>query len=527
MNHWRTFLPFGIFLTCFLIYLPFDLPTVGNASDNYWYVPSSISLLHEGNLELSEYNELIQDRSSYGIVRYRGLPYNLFPFGTSLITLPLVVLGEFLFHNTDQITHFFAIAAFTAKVLAALSAAFLFVTVLRLTDSLPLSLFLSIVFAFATSHFSLHAGGLWSHNTSLLLITMALCILVGPEQHLYLAAAPLAFAFIARPTVAVHIVFITIYVFLFHRRHFFRFACVGGLIGLLFMLFSYHVFGRLIPPYYGAGRLDFRHFGEALAGNLVSPNRGLFVFTPLFLGSVYGMYWSFKTKTVDARFYRLLSLMAVFHWVLISTFRHWWAGATIGPRFFGDNLSVLTLLLIPAVNQVRQRRLLYPVAAFALLWSLWVQIHAVTSSQVYRWNFTPVKLGVDPSRIWDWKDMQILRTALPESAIKNLPYSFKIFQDGRVIAKVMKSDIPEIADSKVRVDHKKFKAISLKDLLAKYHVQALEVTISGGGIKTSLNWDEAMDDLYIYFAAGRVAKIHCNCEKEFPPFVESITVGKM
>ena len=54
-----------------------------------------------------------------------------------------------------------------------------------------------------------------------------------------------------------------------------------------FMLFNFSEFGQILPDYYLPQRLEGGRFLTALYGNIFSPARGLFVFSPFFLLSLF------------------------------------------------------------------------------------------------------------------------------------------------------------------------------------------------------------------------------------------------
>ena len=408
-----------VFLAVFVVYANVHVPDNGNNSDNYWYVPTSLSLLREGNFELSEYSKFFEQHES-GTRRVQGRYYMLFPIGTPLLTLPFVYAATMVQYDAfSPQAEMYRIAANSAKMIAALSVALLFVLLFRLTGSMRQSLFFSALIAFATSQFGLHAGGLWSHNAVLpLLLAVLLLLTARNEKFRWLAALPLALAFVTRPTYAVHVLLISGYVLVYERKSFVRFALLGIGVAILFFLFSLRIYGHFLPPYYSQGRILFGHFFQALAANVVSPNRGLFVFTPIFAGSIYGMYRSVRYSAEVSPLFRLFSIMIVVHWIIVSTSRNWWAGATVGPRYFCDVLPVLILLLLPAWGGVRKKspavqRMLYGVFGLLVAWSLFVQVRSVTSMELIRWNSYPSGINHHPERIWDWKDMQIFRTSSP------------------------------------------------------------------------------------------------------------------
>ena len=67
-------------------------------TDSIFVLPTAKSILTEGNLRLDEFKEMIPKKNDYRIEVISGHPYNLFPIGTSLLSLPFVLL-----YNNEQI----------------------------------------------------------------------------------------------------------------------------------------------------------------------------------------------------------------------------------------------------------------------------------------------------------------------------------------------------------------------------------------------------------------------------------------
>ncbi len=479
----------ALFITIYLIYLPFDLPTFGNRSDNLWYVPTSLSILTQGNFELSEWSKLSNlDRIDYRIVKVHGLPYSSYPLGTSLLTLPVVFAGSLIYRETNSDEErVYEIASFAAKVVASLSVALLFLVAFRLTESTSLSLFLAFLFAFATNQFNTHAGGLWSHNTGSLLLLMALPLLASEnDRFASLSAIPLGLAYITRPTYSIVILIVSIYLLLYRRRALPAYLLWGAVLGLGFFGLNYAVYGRFLTSYQGQSP-HAAHFVEALAGNLISPNRGLFAFAPFFLWSVYGMYLSFQERDRIPPFYRLLSVIVIAHWVMISPQAPYWsAGYYIGPRKFCDVLPIWMLLLIPSLRKLviaspRRNWLLIPVWILAVGWSVFVQYRSVTDLSVYQWNHRPVRLEDQPSRVWDWDDWQILRKERPENNLS---------------ARIPEGLFRSLATT--RIGAVKENVMPVQELVAACEGPGSQFIFRGSGKTFSLR-DDQLKNVYVYF----------------------------
>jgi len=153
--------------------------------------------------------------------------------------------------------------------------------------------------------------------------------------------------------------------------------------------------------------------GLVLAGHLVSPNRGLFVFSPILLLALVGMIVQVRRRTIDALDIAVLVVLGAY-FVAISLAGQWWAGHSFGPRFTTDVLPLLAYFAMPAVLAIveslpRARVANLAIVALLAAWSLFAHFRAATTWDVWAWNGTPVSIDERPERAWDWSDLQILR----------------------------------------------------------------------------------------------------------------------
>jgi hypothetical protein len=255
---------------------------------------------------------------------------------------------------------------------------------------------------------------MWQHGPSLLCLTgMLLCLVRAREAPRFLAGGGvlLALAYVMRPTNSVSVLLLSLYVLWTHPRQAWRFFVGALLVAAPWVATNWVHYGSVLAPYYEPQRLELSasRVAEALAGNLVSPARGLFVFTPLLLLSLWGLVLDVRARAFT-RLQGFLAAAVVLHWFAISTFPHWWAGHSYGPRFFTDVVPYLIFFLVPVVRALdwRSRRPL--TAAFATLatLSLAIHLHGASSRAVYRWNSLPLDVDAHPERLWDWKDPQFL-----------------------------------------------------------------------------------------------------------------------
>ena len=145
-------------------------------------------------------------------------------------------------------------------------------------------------------------------------------------------------------------------------------------------------------------------FLDGLAGILVSPGRGLFIYTPIFLLSVVGIGLAWR-KGGDLLL-RYASVGVVLTVMVYSKWFSWWGGYTYGPRMLADLTPVLAISLYPVMALMAHSRALKAAFVVLALWS--VAAHSIGAFVDDRsWN---ERADVDnaPERLWSWTDNQLV-----------------------------------------------------------------------------------------------------------------------
>jgi len=192
-------------------------------------------------------------------------------------------------------------------------------------------------------------------------------------------------------------------------------AFAGAAVGLLpLLLFNWFAFGSPLEQGYGTKPFDTPLL-EGLAGLLLAPSRGLFVYEPwalLALGALAVALWTSR-RAGD----RLGPLLLV--WILLlllySTYAEWWGGRVFGPRFLDDLAPVLIVGLASGIS----RGMLLNTALRVFFWlsAAWSFLIFNAAAFVYdqSWDTYPTNVNFDASRLWSWSDPQWLAVlrALP------------------------------------------------------------------------------------------------------------------
>jgi len=415
-------IPYAVFIVVFITHVRSPVTT---ASDSRWFLPVAASILSHGDPDISEYSERMHEDGYVPLVGVDGGLYNHFPVGTPLMSLPLVFginaymnlfkgvsLEEYLRRNPAE-----GMERLIASFFVAVAAVFVFLFARRFAGAVEEALFAAFVFGFCTSAWSTASRALWQHGPVVLLLSVSVHLLLLAEKReaavRYLFPV-LAMVWIVRPTGLLPGVFLGAAALLKYPRSSLRGILFSLPIPILFMAHNLGAFGSFLPPYYHPMRMSFgAFFPEALAASLFSPNRGLFVNSPILLMAFYGGWLLIRRK----RFGLLEAALAasIFtHWIAISAIPHWWGGHSIGPRLFTDMVPFLVYFIVPAAAEVRCaggiRRGVIVVSLIVLSSvSFFIHFRGSCDPRVLEWNRVPACVDSSPGRVWDWKDVHFLR----------------------------------------------------------------------------------------------------------------------
>jgi len=423
--------------------------------DSRWTVHTALSILHEGNTNLDEYVDLLERDNFYAIecvsadgtrvypVRQRsecagGHLYHFYPVAVPLLATPAVLatekglaLGQPVLRPLAERTPAGVRKTFllgdlaNSSVLVELLVASLIIAAAAVViyliarEFLPpfYSAALGLLFAFCTSAWSTASRGLWQHGPSMLMLGVALLLALRAERKpalIRFAGIPLLLAFFIRPTNILPLAAFSLFVLVYHRRHFVSYLLWAAPVALLFAIYDLSIYGSVLAPYSftkrsGTASLSLHpRLLEALLGNWISPARGLLTFVPVFLLSIYGVL--LPPLTTQARRLRyFLVVVVALHWLLISTYEDWWGGHSFGPRYFSDLTPYFVYFLIPVVAQARRRPALAVLFGVLTAASFFVHYRGATHWACYTWNVDPVNINQSQYRLWDWRDPPFLR----------------------------------------------------------------------------------------------------------------------
>jgi len=141
---------------------------------------------------------------------------------------------------------------------------------------------------------------------------------------------------------------------------------------------------------------------------LISPAKGLFVFTPLFVFALIGLWRVAHLHTPQSRLLLALSAAAGVLVVNYGFYAQWWGGTCFGERFLADIAGIGALLVLYAIPEHAPGRVAFGALLAA---SIATQFVGANGEEFGRWSALPVSVDVQPSRLWSLSDSPIQRDA--------------------------------------------------------------------------------------------------------------------
>jgi hypothetical protein len=379
----------------------------------------------------------------YMIEPIKGHLYYFYPPGSSILSVPYVAVanrfGVSAVGPGEQydVGGEMAIQSGLAALLMAAFGACVFITAHLVTGSFAWSYVVAGGTALGTQVWSTASRVVWSHTWGILLLSLAILYLVGQQRQRWrinpiVLASLLIWTYFVRPTDAISYALVSVYVAVKLRSLLLPYVVTSLVWVGLFVLYSEYYFGRLLPTQYvlsSGFELNPPLMLQTLAGLLLSPSRGVLVFSPVLLVVAF---WA-------ARYRRFLPFPGLFvlgaaacvlQLVLVSSWKIWWGGHSFGPRLLADVVPWLALLAIAAVSAWRcasardaaapgqvlvARYAELAVAGALLALSVWINGRGAISIDTAWWNDRPVPVDVQPDRVWDWRQPQFLAGPPPAS----------------------------------------------------------------------------------------------------------------
>ncbi len=297
------------------------------------------SLVQEGNFTLDEYPE-IEDPFARNQGGHR---VSIYPVFSAVLAAPVFFIAR-LFFLLDENGAAWA-GKLAASLFSALAAGALFLAVGRRRPQADAT-WTAVVFALGTSVWST-SQALWQHPAAVLSLAIALlCVTKAEDDATWAGRAglPLACALAARHADLMLVGILALGVLVRWPRAAPRFLLWVTPPALFVLAYNAAAFGS--PVHHGfsgaLGRFG-APWGVGHLGLLLSPAKGLLVFTPLVAVGIAGMVRAYRSG--ERWLACTLAAAVTGHWLLTGRWSEWHGGESWGPRLMTDALPLLFLLI--------------------------------------------------------------------------------------------------------------------------------------------------------------------------------------
>jgi len=425
----RATLPALALLTVLLtVYL--STPLHSSSGDTFANALTAASLLHgeRGRIDTltPDHSAIVAQHRVYLLASPRGGWVSPYGIGVPAALLPVYALAK-LAGMPDEVLLGDGLNRAIAAVWSALAVTLFFSAARRWGDA-GAAWFATAALGLGTSALSLLSREVWQHSLLLLLSAAVLALLwrphPGPSAAAACAAGVLAgWGVAARPTALVLAAAWGWLLWRSDRRRLGWFA--AGLAPVLLAVAAYQwaalgspfVSGQLLVGdvrFAAAGSSTAYSLLSGLAGVLVSPGRGLLIYSPVLLVVVITPLLRRSARPQECQPLAVIVPPAVAaivaNVIAAAAWREWWGGFTYGPRYLSDTLMLWGVLLVVALASRRslgavRRRLL--LAAAMLLLGVSIAFHAaglLVDPYGVRSHDSVFQPDAHPEVLWRWAE---------------------------------------------------------------------------------------------------------------------------
>ena len=406
--------------TLLITFLVKNGPVRYTDSDPKWNLLLSQSIIG-GTFKLDSYASVFNFSNDYKITVKNGHFHYYYPPGTPIFSVPFVLIANLLGRDMANLNDNYQLQ----KIISAFLCSLIYFILYRIARCYlnAVHSFIIVTFSFlGSSLISTMGTALWSSNFCILFECIVMLIFAlndtGTSRMLnpFLIAFLLFSAFICKPTSAIFIILSFSYIFTKHRNISLKVFLIALLFFLSFVLFSFVEYGQFLPDYYlPQCHAHNRNLWLAIKGNLFSPARGIFVYSPSFVLVFLGGFYQFIRYMKIKLFFAIFGLLWFFLYLIVISAANnsWWGGHSFGPRLFmevvpGIILALAILWHVAFMISPRVRKFLAIVflilSAPAVFINTYQGLYNVSAA---RWNRDP-NIDSYPEYLNDWKYPQFL-----------------------------------------------------------------------------------------------------------------------
>jgi hypothetical protein len=383
---------------------------------------TALSLLRDGDFYI---DDLVRNQRGYWFERGRQGVVSIYGFGPPLVAMPAYEVFHALWRGRWTENRLLIAGKVTAALMTAVAAVLLGIAARRFA-SFGTSLVVVLVFAVCSPAWSTSSQALWKDTPAVFLLATGLAMILWPSGRappsalLPLAAVPLGLSVWCRENLVLIVAAAAIYILRTRGKvSALSFSLVAALViaGLVALNIAHFgtplhsgalAHGTAVALQQGAHPWD-TPIWVGLYGLLLSPSRGLLVYSPIFLASVVGVWLAIRGAERPA--WVFLAASALLAFAPSIKWHFWWGGAGFGPRLMATTTPFLALLIIPTWRHLGGASHLLRIAfAVLAIFSVTVQAAGAFRYDGRAWDEPNATQSIDshPERLFRWSDSQLL-----------------------------------------------------------------------------------------------------------------------
>jgi hypothetical protein len=295
----------------------------------------------------------------YWTVPLRGHDQSAYPIVTPVLLTPLYAPAAYYLSRTGwNLQSVTVISAVMEKVcaslIAAISVAVMYLVLLGIASPRT-AMILTIAYAFGTNTWVTSSQALWQHGLGeLLLATVLYAAPRADERRRWSFVAGLCCALMAFNRPADGIMVIAVSAYFLQARMWKAFLAPAAALSAALLSYNVLVFGEATGGY--SHFQPFRNLSHAIlegvSGLLVSPAKGLFVFSPFLLLLLAATPRRFQEA--GQKRLTLLLIAGLMCQLVLYGRTQWDGGFCFGPRYLSGLLPAMIWLIAPVVDSMRR-----------------------------------------------------------------------------------------------------------------------------------------------------------------------------
>ncbi len=394
-------------------------------SDPQLTLLTSQAILEKGTTNLYDYYTSIKPEEfadgtwKYSVRAEQKKVFYFYPIGTSLLSIPIVAVAKLAGYNFSKKED----DTLWQSLIASLCVSVIFILLIVLAQ-LHVSFTKAVVFSFLTcigsSIISSLGLALWSFNFELILLLLSFIHIsktYSQPQAIngYKLGVLMFFSWLCRPSALVIFGIIGLWLFVVNKKELLKYSIIAIVLFIPFAIYSeinYHI---IVPPYYHplfwSYMISNESFLSKLAAVLVSPARGFFVFTPVFILPFVGLFIKDVRKN---SLFLIAFFWFILHCIMLARQANWWGGWSFGPRLFTDALIPVFIMLVITYTKLKERKAVIYFTLFVVLSLPGIAIHTIKGAydiNTKDWNDCPAIDENISYYKWNTDYLQFLATA--------------------------------------------------------------------------------------------------------------------